>query len=365
MDEPLPEITRSDLRDTLIAIAIFVVAAMVAVLVSIVLPRLAGRFLRSGERSGLRATIQAVRWPVFWLTLVQGVFLALRYPGYMASHENLLDRLWVATIVVAVVGGAIRLTRVWTEWYEELSARSRMPGRIQPRVLNLIRRSVNIALIVIGGLMLLDVLGLEITPLIAGLGVGGLAVGLALQGVLSSIFASSSMLSDSSLHVGDLVEVEGGPVGTVEHVGWRATRVRDFDNNIVLIPNAKLADATMTNYSSSSHQADARLVFGIAYEEDLRRVEEVVVDELTQLRDDFEGAVKSYEPLFLYRDFEESRVTALIKLRADTWLDSFTLRHLMVKRVHGRLAAEGIAIAYPARRLMPEVAFPQPSGQPR
>jgi small-conductance mechanosensitive channel len=119
----------------------------------------------------------------------------------------------------------------------------------------------------------------------------------------------------------------------------------------VLVPNSKLAEATFTNYSSTSYQADARLVFGVAYEEDLQRVEETVLEELLAVRTEFEAAVQSYDPLFLYQSFGDSNIDVLVKLRAVSWIDSFALRHLMVKRIHARLADEGITINYPARRL--------------
>jgi small-conductance mechanosensitive channel len=351
MDEPLPEVSRSDLVDTAIAFGIFFAALILAWFLAVLIPRLIRRMMRSDGSSPLDALVDAVRRPIFWLILVQGLFLALRHPAYMREHLELIDRLWIGTVVVAVIAGIIRANTHWFAWYQQRSEAGQLPGRIEPRVLSMIRRAANVVVVVVGGLLLLDVLGLEITPLIAGLGIGGLAVGLALQPVLASLFASSSMMSDASLKVGDFVEVEAGPVGTVEHIGWRATRIRSFDNNIVLIPNSKLADSTFTNYSTTTFQADARLIFGVAYEEDLQQVEDVVIDELTMLRDEFEGAVPSYEPMLRFQEFGDSNIDVLVKLRANTWVDSFMLRHLMVKRIHARLGREGITINYPARRL--------------
>ncbi|MEX2375941.1 MAG: mechanosensitive ion channel family protein, partial [Dehalococcoidia bacterium] len=186
----------------------------------------------------------------------------------------------------------------------------------------------------------------------AGLGIGGLAVALALQPLLANVFASSYMLSDSSIRVGDWVEVEGGPVGSVDDIGWRATRIRSFDNNIVIVPNSTLASSIVTNYSLTSIEADLRILVGVAYEEDLTRVEAVCEEIIVGLRDEWETAVKDYEPLVRFQTFGDSNVDILMKMRAQTWSDSFLLRHELMKRVHARFAAEGITINYPARRLI-------------
>ena len=119
----------------------------------------------------------------------------------------------------------------------------------------------------------------------------------------------------------------------------------------MIIPNSMLADSTVTNYSLTSLEADARVLLGVAYEEDLDRVETVCLDVLTTLRDEWETSVKDRDPVFSYLSFGDSNVDILIKLRTQTWSDSFALRHEMVKRLHARLNAEGITINYPARRL--------------
>ncbi len=350
-DELIPEITASDIGDTLVALAIFAGALVLAWVLAVVIPQLIHRLLRESGDSPLDDLVQSVRRPVFWLIVIVGLFLALRHPSYMEPHLELIDRLWIASIVVAVVAGLVRVSGQWFFWYQRRSEDGRGPGVMEPRILNILRRATTVTLLLIGGLVLLDVLGLEITPLIAGLGIGGLAVGLALQPVLSSLFASSSMMSDASIRVGDFIQIEDGLIGTVEHIGWRATRIRSFDNNIVLVPNSKLAESTFTNFSSTSYEADARLMFGVAYEADLQHVEDVMVDELTHLRDEFEGAVKSYEPIIRFQEFGDSNIDVMAKLRGIDFISSFMLRHMMVKRIHARLGQEGITINYPARRL--------------
>lgn len=350
MTEDIVEVTRSDLVQTAIAAGIIIGSLVVAWVVAVIAEWLLRRVTLNIPHSPADALVRALRRPVVLLVALQGVFIGLWYPNYMEPYRDHIERVWLALVVLIVIFALTRGVTQWFNWYQSQPERQMM--RTDPRALPLLRRGINLTIAVLGGLLILDVVGLEITPLIAGLGIGGLAVALALQPLLGNIFASSYMLSDASLRVGDFVEVDGGPVGVVEHIGWRATRIRSFDNNIVLMPNSKLADSIFTNYSSTDLQADARLTFGVAYEEDLQRVEDVVTDELVQLRDEFEASVKDYEPIVRFQEFDDSNITVLVKLRALTWGDSFMLRHLMVKRIHERLGAEGIVINYPARRLI-------------
>ncbi|CAI8036744.1 Uncharacterized MscS family protein YhdY [Geodia barretti] len=120
----------------------------------------------------------------------------------------------------------------------------------------------------------LDVLGVNVTPLVAGLGLGGLAVALALQPTLSNLFAGTYVITEGVVSVGDYIEMEDGVTGYVVDVNWRSTRLRTWTNNLVIIPNSRFAETIITNYNSRmspSRVPDLRR----GYESDLHRVEQV------------------------------------------------------------------------------------------
>jgi len=236
------------------------------------------------------------------------------------------------------------------DWLSTRPGVSELPG-FDSRSMPFVRRILNVLLLAIGLLLVLDAVGVSISPLLAGLGLGGFAIALALQPLLSNIFASSYVITDASIAVGDYVELAGGPTGVVEDIGWRATRIRTFDNNISMVPNAAVAESIITNYDSADARADARVDCGIAYEEDLERVEALVLEELFKLLD-LDYVDQERTPLFRYSEFADSNINFFVKMRAVTWGDSFLLKHEMMKRIHSRLMAEGVVINYPARRLM-------------
>ena len=110
----------------------------------------------------------------------------------------------------------------------------------------------------IGGLVLLDSLGVAITPLLTALGVGGLAVALALQDTLSNLFAGVHILASRKVQPGDFIQLDNGMQGYVVDTNWRSTIIRQLPNNILVVPNATVASAIVTNYHLPEHEPTVR-----------------------------------------------------------------------------------------------------------
>jgi len=343
-------LTRDEWTETAVATAIAVGVVLAAFVFTAVTTRVVHALTQSTETDLDDRLGAAIRRPFIMFVGIWGAVIAVQTLSYVQDGQE-----WIATagVVLTVLIVTVTIRRVMVILVEWQAARPGLTrSKLHPGSVPLIRRGLTILIFAVGFLIILDALGLAISPLLAGLGIGGIAVALALQPLLANVFASSYMLSDSSVRIGDWVAIEGGPTGMVDDIGWRATRVRTFDNNIVIIPNSMLADSTVTNYSLTSLEADARVTLGVAYEEDLARVEEVCRDVLTVLRDEWETTLKEHDPVVSFVSFGDSNIDILLKLRTLTWSDSFGLRHEMIKRIHARFGAEGITINYPARRLL-------------
>ncbi|MDP6607373.1 MAG: mechanosensitive ion channel family protein [Dehalococcoidia bacterium] len=335
--------------EALIAAGIFVGSIVLARLAAAVLRRVVHHYTHATETDLDDDVVGALRFPLLALIFVEGAFLALRTLSVLDDHRTTIERAWVALTMVLAIITAQRLLSVLLTWYGA-SIAQRTATDWDQKSLPMIRRVLNVALFAIGAMVILDQLGISISPLLAGLGIGGIAVALALQPLLSNVFASSYMLSDGSIRVDDFLEIEGGPTGWVEDIGFRATRIRTFDNNIIIIPNSTLAESTVTNFDAAGAPVDAAITCGVAYEEDLERVEEVCLEELRSIVNELDEAVGG-EPIFRFQRFGDSNIDFLMKIRAVTRRQVGLVTHVMVKRIHARLNAEGITINYPARRL--------------
>jgi small-conductance mechanosensitive channel len=202
---------------------------------------------------------------------------------------------------------------------------------------------------VVGGLIVLQALDISITPILTALGVGGLAVALALQDTLANLFAGLQIIAARQLKVGDFVQAEGSESGYVEDITWRTTTIRTLANNMVIIPNSKLAQTSITNYHQPEPAIAVQVGVGVSYDSDLEHVERVTLEVAREALHEVEGAEPDFEPAVRYKEFGESSINFTVVLRATEPQHQFALAHEFIKRLHARYNADGIEIPFPIR----------------
>ena len=293
--------------------------------------------------------INSIRWPITLGVILLGGYLALIIPLNLNSGVQAAADKWFGTAGLAV--GVLTLVLVFSrtiDWYfDDLASRSRQV--IDPRLLPLLRRVGIVLIYVLGGLLVLDLLSVNISPLIAGLGLGGLAVALAIQPTLSNLFAGTYVMTEGVVSPGDYIQLEGSVSGYVVDVGWRSTRIRTWTNNLVVIPNSKFADTIITNYNRPEPPVNIFLTCGVSYDSDLFMVEKVCQEIMDQVLEVGPDGVKEYGGWFGFDGFGDSNVNFWLFLQAKDRLSSFTLQSTVVQKVHERLREEGIVINYPMR----------------
>ncbi|MGH2720764.1 MAG: mechanosensitive ion channel family protein [Actinomycetota bacterium] len=205
---------------------------------------------------------------------------------------------------------------------------------------------------VLGGLVVLQTMGVSIAPLLTALGVGGLAVALALQDTLSNLFAGLHVLASKKVLPGDYVRLDSGEEGYVVDINWRNTALRHIRNNVILVPNARLASAVVTNFYKPYPEMSVLVEIGVGHGCDLAHVERVTMDVARETLAEVEGGVKDFEPLMRYKRFGESSVDFNVILRVSEPTAEYLVRHEFVKRIHERYGREGIEIPFPIRTIL-------------
>jgi small-conductance mechanosensitive channel len=200
-------------------------------------------------------------------------------------------------------------------------------------------------------LVVLNGIGLSITPMLTALGVGGLAVALALQEPLANFFAGLFITLAGQIRVGDYVRLDSGQEGYVADFTWRSTRLRMLANNLVVVPNAKLAQAIVVNHHLPSSDLAVLVEVGVDYASDLRQVERVVVEVGREVMTEVAGGVATFEPFIRYHTFADSSINFTVILRAKEFVDQYLIKHEFVKRLHTRFNDEGIVIPFPIRTI--------------
>jgi small-conductance mechanosensitive channel len=219
----------------------------------------------------------------------------------------------------------------------------------------------------LGILAVLNSLGVSIAPMLAALGVGGIAVALALQDPLSNLFAGLFTSMSGQLRIGDFIELEDGKAGYIVDIDWRSTRVRLLQNNVVIVPNNRLAQSIVTNYHLPELEMAVLVQVGVDYASDLGHVERVTIEVARDVLKTVQGGIVDFDPFIRYHTFGDSSIDFSVILRGKEFVDQFLLKHEFIKRLSARYDQEGITIPFPIRTLAPRDPIPvvtiQPKGQ--
>lgn len=339
----------------------FVVAALIVrIIISVILRRLKNR----AASSVTSIILESVKTPITAILLISGllsVYLLVlgiedALPNGFSDTRDLSIKIWKVLSILITTFAIAKTIDGLIDWYL-LNIAEKTETKIDDTLLPTLRRVLPITIYAAGALVAIDSIGISISPILAGLGIGGLAVALAVQPTLSNFFAGTYVVTEGELKEGDFIELEGGPSGYVEEVGWRSTKIRSRFNNLVIIPNSRMAESIVTNYFSPTPAMNVIVTGGVAYESNLVDVEKYAIEEARTVIEQSEKAIKGMEPAFGFSNFGDSNVDFYVFLQAIDRAGTFGLRSELIKRIHDRFNREGIEINYPVRKLiLPEPA---------
>ena len=227
---------------------------------------------------------------------------------------------------------------------------TRLVGTYGPRavpgvaVSGLTRNIVRLIVVAGGLLVVLNELGIEIRPMLAALGVGGLAVALALQEPLANLFAGLFVSLSGQVRIGDHVRLDSGVEGRIVDFNWRSTWLEISGGSVAVVPNAKLSQSIITNYNLPNPELSIPIDFTIRYEEDPSRAERTAVEVAAAVMRDTPGAAAKFEPTVRFHTFADIGLRGTVTLRAATWADQGLIKHRFVMAMHDRFRTDGIEL---------------------
>jgi small-conductance mechanosensitive channel len=249
----------------------------------------------------------------------------------------------ILAIVVMSWKVAALLLRLTDEWVH-----------VRPRYLPLgppIKLGLKLVFVPVVGLMVLQTLEIEILPLLSVLGIGSLAIALALKDTLANLFAGIQLVIDQPIRGGDFIEIDANIRGFVHEIGLRSTRIRSLDNNMIVVPNSLLATTIVKNNDAFDRTYAHRFYVGVAYDSDSRHVQRVLEEVCELAGNEVEGLIPA-PPSVRFVEFGPSALT----FRMEVKLKQFDGRRKPLgevhHRIHARLAEEGIEIPFPMRTVV-------------
>ena len=290
--------------------------------------------------------LSALNFPLVLLIFVSGIFIVERISPIQSDSEIFKYFLvgFRTTTVIAII---LFLDKLFTNLISTYSLKI----EILKASGGVARTVVRIIVISLGLLILLDSFGVSITPILASLGIGSLAVALALQPTLENFFSGIQIIIDKPVQLGHFIKLESGEEGYVEKLGWRSTWIRMLPNNVVVIPNKVLVNSRILNYYYPQTEMAVLVQVGVHYGSDLKKVERVTIEVGKEVMREVKGGVPEFEPFIRYHTFNSSSIDFTVILRAKEFVDNYLVKHEFIKKLQERYAKEGIVIPFPIRAI--------------
>lgn len=290
--------------------------------------------------------IDKLEKPLTYLVLILGYWISIHYLVFKKEVELVLEN---AAYFLLVIDFTAILSRIVdaliTEIIMPISEKS--DSSFDNQLIPVIQKGVRSIIWILGIIIGLDNIGFDITAMIAGLGIGGLALALAAQDSVKNIFAGIMIFLDKPFRIKDRIQVDGFD-GIVEEVGLRSTRLRTLEGRIVTIPNSRFTDNSVTNVTSQP-TLKVKLNLGLIYDTDEVQMQKAI-DILEDIVKNQEAITDDYAAGFNgFGDFSLN-ILFIYYVKPDShWLDTQTLVN---KEILRRFNKEGLEFAFPTQTIL-------------
>jgi len=291
--------------------------------------------------------LAALNWPARWTAIAIALLIALKDIEERHLSRSLEHKLTILVTALIILPLTIAISRATIILLRHALSKSATGWHVT----TLTAATIRILWAIPGILVLLNLLNISLAPALTALGVGGIAVSLALKDTLANLFSGFYISMAGNIHKGDYVRLDSGQEGFVEDVTWRITTLRTLQNNLVVIPNSKLSEALVTNFSYPEKQLAVPIPVGVSYEADIDHVERVVLEEVEAARG-LEGLLFDPAPVVRFNPgFGDSSLNLTLIVHVAEFTQQYLVQDQLRRRILARFRRERIHIPFPIRTL--------------
>ncbi len=324
----------------LVSLLIIVSAAVLAELLLFIFGRYLERFASKTKNKIDDMIFQHTKRPLFFLVLGYGLKIGLFNLGINGIAGKIIDSIMAVIFLYVILKGIDIAVETWVITFSK-----RTKTNVDDVLLPMLHKVTKVLFVVIGLLWILKIWNIDITPYLAGVGIGGIVLGLALQDSLKNVFGGITLLLDKTYQVGDKVQLESGEVGTIYDIGLRSTKMVTFDNEVVYIPNGYLANSRVMNYTRPDPKVRTHVLFGVEYGSDVDKVRETVLKVIGGI----EGVLKEPAPVVQFTEMGDFA----LKFRANFWVEKWSISYdkklEATEKMYNALRKAKIGIPFPTQ----------------
>ena len=275
-----------------------------------------------------------------------GIYKASLRSQLKIETINLLSQIFNVISIIIFILLAMRLI------INYIHLKSQVKGGNNSRAKNFSNTSIldniiKILAFIIGAVIILGKLGVSITPIITALGVGGIAVALALQDILSNLFSGVYVLISSQIKTGDYIKLPVQNIGgTVIDITWRTTLIKTSYNEFIYIPNSLISSSIVDNYTQTTEGYLFDIPIIITYDSDLEKAEEVIFETAVNVLQNTDLSYESFEPIVRFKEFGTYGIKVSAVLKCNKYSSLFYIKHKFIKELSKNFKKENIKIAH-------------------
>ena len=281
------------------------------------------------------AVLGSFRVPSLFWCIAIGLYFAVEFSELPRKYVGIADRI---IYILLIFSATVAVANLAVKAFENYAQRSDINVPATGIILGVFRATIIIA----GILVILNFLGISIAPLLTALGVGGLAVALALKDTLSNLFAGLHIIASKQVRPGDHIKLNSGEEGIVTDITWRSTTITSSAHNAVIVPNANVASAIITNYELPDRQMSLSIQLTVPHSADLERVEAITLHAARAAIGGLPGVVPGDEPSVRFNAFGETGIGVSVSVKIRDSGSLYGVRHTLIKEIHKSYAREGI-----------------------
>ncbi len=289
-----------------------------------------------------------------WLIL-GGVFLSLPTLSLPPAAITFVEKFLLATFLASATLFTSRL------FVELLKVFTTKEDGISP-LTSLFEFLTKIVIYSLGTLIILQSIGIKITPLLTALGVGGVSVGLALQTTLSNLMSGVNIIMSGKVKPGDYITLSSGEKGYVIDVELKYTVLQEITENLLVIPNSKIISGSFKNFSLPEKQIVIPINIGVSYDSDLEEVEKITLEVAREMIKIINNQETNFQPFIRYQNFDYFSInfTVYIQIFETEFFEHLKVKHIFLKKLHKKYQEVGIKIPFPLTSGYVSSSFPQP-----
>jgi small-conductance mechanosensitive channel len=274
------------------------------------------------------------KYVYFWVFLLVSYIVLLKSNIIPINYNIIINKVFFGMFSFSIV---ILIAYIVSNFFQE-----RVHERIGSNI-------IKFTIIFIGLLLVLNQIGIKITPIFTALGVTTVALALSIQDIITNFFAGITILTSKQIMKNDYIKIDTGQEGTVIELNWRTILIKDISNAVIVIPNTKITSGVITNFRYLKSEITGSISCGVAYDSDLDHVEKTAIIAAQEVINKCDDASKKYTPIVRFVKFDDSSINFCLFFKVKNAYAKSFIKSEILKNLKKKFKEEQIKIPFPKR----------------